>query len=89
MSNQQTGRGSHSLKKTMFLSLLSVPRTIGDGPSTVSESAASNAELREAFGHHRVSGRELSEFLLAGYLGAKADLPSFFVRTHRMCYRTQ
>ena len=35
---------------------------IGDGPHTVSQSTASNMELSELFGPHRVRGRELSEF---------------------------
>ena len=34
-------------------------------------------ELREFFGPHRVPGRELSEFLSAYYLCAKANSPSF------------
>ena len=34
-------------------------------------------KLREFFGPHRVPGRELSEFLSAYYLCAKANTPSF------------
>ena len=39
-------------------------------------------------GPHRVPGRELSEFLSAYYLCAKANSPSFR-RTHRVCTKTQ
>ena len=49
----------------------------GDGPNTLSESTVSNTELSEFFGPHRVSGRELSEFLSAYYLCAKANSPTF------------
>ena len=45
-------------------------------PNTVSESTVSNTELNEFFGAHRVPGRELSEFLSAYYLCAKANSPS-------------
>ena len=38
---------------------------IGNGPNTVSESTASNTELSELFGPHRVPERELSEILSA------------------------
>ena len=38
------------------------------------------------FGPHRVPGRELSEFLSAYYLRAKANSPSSR-RTHRVCHR--
>ena len=37
----------------------------------------SNRELSDFFGPHRVPGRELSEFLSAYYLCAKANSPSF------------
>ena len=47
-----------------------------DGPNKVSESTVSNTELSEIFGPHRVPGRELSEFLSAYYLCAKANSPS-------------
>ena len=50
---------------------------IGNGPNTVSESAVSNTELSEFFCPHRVRWRELSEFLSAYYLCAKANSPSF------------
>ena len=50
---------------------------VRDGPNTVSESTVSNTELSEFFGAHRVPGRELSEFLSAYYLCAKANSPSF------------
>ena len=50
---------------------------IGNGPNTVSESTVSNTELSELFCPHRVPGRELSEFLSAYYLCAKANSPSF------------
>ena len=49
----------------------------GNGLTTVSESTASNTELSEFLGPHRVPGRELSEFLSAYYLCAKANSPSF------------
>ena len=54
----------------------SSPTCFGNRPNTVSESTVSNTELSELFGPHRVLGRELSEFLLAYYLCAKA---SFFL----------
>ena len=44
----------------------------GKGPNTVSGSTVSNTELGEFFGAHRVPGSELSEFLSAYYLCAKA-----------------
>ena len=50
--------------------------SFGNGPNTVSESTVSNTELSEFFGAHRVPGRELSEFLSAYYLCAKANSPS-------------
>ena len=65
------------------------PHKISNGPNTVSESTVSNTELSEFFGPHRVPGRELSEFLSAYYLRAKANPPSFFRRTHRVCRKTQ
>ena len=40
------------------------------------ESTVSSTELSESFGPHRVQGRELSEFLSAYYLCAKANSPS-------------
>ena len=39
---------------------------------------ASNIELSEFFGPHRVPGRKLSEFLSAYDLCVKANSPSFF-----------
>ena len=56
---------------------LAHPQFVGDGPKTVSESTVSNTEHSEFFGPHRVPGRELSEFLSAYYLCAKAKSPSF------------
>ena len=53
-------------------------KRLGNRPNTVSESTVSSTELSEFFGPHRVPGRELSEFLLAYYLCAKANSPSFF-----------
>ena len=53
-----------------------ISATIGDGPNTVSESTVSNTELSEFFCPHRVPGGELSKFLLAYYLCAKANSPS-------------
>ena len=50
---------------------------IGDGPNTVSGSTVWNTELSEFFGAHWVPGSELSEFLSAYYLCAKANSPSF------------
>ena len=50
---------------------------VGNGPNMVSESTLSSTELSEFFGPHRVPGRELSEFLSAYYLCAKANSPSF------------
>ena len=61
---------------------------IGNRPNTVSASTVSNTELSEFLGPHRVLGRELSEFLSASYLCAKANSPSFH-RTHRVCPKTQ
>ena len=49
----------------------------GNGLNTVSASTVSNTELGEFFCPHRVPGRELSEFLSAYYLCAKANSPSF------------
>ena len=49
---------------------------IGDGPNTVSESTVSNTEPRKFFCPYRVPGRELSEFLSAYYLCAKANSES-------------
>ena len=49
---------------------------LGDGPNTVSESTVSNTEISEFLCSHRVLGRELSEFLSAYYLCAKASSPS-------------
>ena len=45
--------------------------------NTVSGETVSNSELSEFFGAHRAPGRELSEFLSAYYLCAKANSPSF------------
>ena len=50
----------------------------GSGPNAVSESTASNTELSECFGPHRVLGREFREFLSSYYLCAKANSPSLF-----------
>ena len=51
---------------------------VGDGRNTVSESTVSNTELSELIGPHCVPEREieLSEFLSAYYLCAKAKSPS-------------
>ena len=51
-------------------------RFVGNGANTVSGSTVSNTELSEFFGAHRVPARELSEFLSAYYLCAKANSPS-------------
>ena len=59
---------SHTMHCTQFL---------GNGPNTVSESTVSNTEFSEFFGAHWVLGSELSEFLSAYYLCAKANSPSF------------
>ena len=64
------------------------PPYLGNGANTVSGSTVSDTELSELFWAHRVSGRELSEFLSAYYLRAKANSPSF-PRTHRVCLKTQ
>ena len=53
------------------------PSSLGNGPNTVSESTVSNTKLSECFGAHWVLGSELSEFLSAYYLCAKANSPSF------------
>ena len=53
------------------------PPFVGNRPNTVSGSTVSNTELSEFFGAHWVPGSELSEFLLANYLCAKANSPSF------------
>ena len=60
------------------INFLSAHPNFGNGPNTVSESTVSNTELSEFFGPHRVPGRELSEFLSAYSLCAKANSPSFF-----------
>ena len=57
----------------------------GTGPNTFSESTASNTELSDLFGPHRVPGRELSEFLAACYLTNTICLQN---RTHRVVRRT-
>ena len=44
---------------------------------SIGSPTVSNSELSEFFGPHRVLGRELSEFLSAYYLCAKANSPSF------------
>ena len=50
---------------------------VGDGPNTVSESTVSNTKLSEFIGgSHRVPNRELSDFLSAYCLCAKANSPS-------------
>ena len=61
----------------------------GDQHNTVSESMVSDTELNEVFVPHQVPVTELSEFLSASYLRAKAKSPSFFCRTHRVRRRTQ
>ena len=53
------------------------PTVSRNGPNTVSESTVSNTELSELCGPHPVPGRELTEFLSAYYLCAKANSPSF------------
>ena len=68
---------SRRLRNKLFLA--ANPPKFGDGPDTVSESTVSDTELSEFFGPHQVLGRELSEFLSAYYLRAKANSPSFFV----------
>ena len=50
---------------------------IVNGPNTVSESKVSNTELSEFFSPSPSSGGELSEFLSAYYLCAKANSLSF------------
>ena len=50
---------------------------IRNRPNTVSESTVSDTELSEFFGPYRVPEKELSEFLSAYYLCAKAKSPSF------------
>ena len=60
----------------LFCPLVGEP-LVGNGPNTVSESTVSNTELSEFFWAHRVPGSELSEFLSAYYLCAKANSPSF------------
>ena len=47
--------------------------SVRNGPNTFSGSTVSNTELSEFFCPHRVPGRELSEFLSAYYLCAKAS----------------
>ena len=59
----------------------------GNGPNTVSESTVSNTEPRKLFGPHRVPGRELSEFLSACYLCAKANSPSFLQNSVSSLFR--
>ena len=53
------------------------PLIFGNRPNTVSGSTVSNTELSEFFWPHRVPGSELSEFLSAYYLCARANSPSF------------
>ena len=55
---------------------MSAPLSFGNEPNTVSGSTVSNTELSEFFGAHWVPGSELSEFLSAYHLCAKAISPS-------------
>ena len=67
-----------ALKVALDTSILTaLSKAIPNGPNTVSESTVSTTELSELFGPQRVPGRELSEFLSAYYLCAKANSPSF------------
>ena len=60
------------------------------GPTdTVSESTVWNTELREFVCPHQVLRRELSAFLSAYYLCAKANSRSFSRRAHRVCPKSQ
>ena len=55
-----------------------VPVLLGNGPNTISGSTEpTNTELSEFFWAHRARGSELSEFLLAYYLCANGNSPSF------------
>ena len=65
--------GRHRLKSvwTWFVRQTKAVPIVGDGPNTVSESTVSNTRLSELFGPRR-PGRELSEFLSAYDLCAKA-----------------
>ena len=60
------------------LALCCKHKKVRNGPTAVSESTVSNTELSEFFGARRVPGRELSEFLSAYYLCAKANSQIFF-----------
>ena len=51
--------------------------SFGDGLNTVSESAVSDIELGEFFGPRWVPGGELIDCLLAHYVRAGANSPSF------------
>ena len=73
---ESQGCSVHQLRKWFYG--IRFVRGFGNRPNTVSESTVSDAELSESFGPHRVLGRELSEFLSAFYLCAKASSPSFF-----------
>ena len=61
--------------RNCFLPLFHIE--FGDRPNIVLESTVLNTKLSE-FCPHRVPGGELSEFLSAYYLCAKANSPSIF-----------
>ena len=63
-------------KRTQQTPLCQRTSVFGNGPNTVSESTVSNTELSEFLGPHPAPRRELSEFLSAFCLCAKANSPS-------------
>ena len=60
-----------------LIALIALGAFFHSTPGSAQESTVSNTELSEFPGPHRVPGRELSEFLSAYYLCAKANSPSF------------
>ena len=70
------------LKRKTSENALAKPETrttdFGEKTTAISEGTVSNAELSQFFTAHQVPGRELSEFLSAYDLCAKANLPTFF-----------
>ena len=69
---------SPKIKKKITDELLQDRREkyFGNGPNTVSESMVSKHRTQWFFHSHRLPGRELSEFLSAYYVCAKANSPS-------------
>ena len=61
------------------------PTHLGDGPNTVLESTVSNTGLSEFFGLTEFRGANSVSSSQPIIFCAKANSPSFFCRTHRVC----